>query len=311
MRERELRIVIPGGTGRLGMILARHFHEQGHAVSTITRFPKSQPWPAVHWDAQTVGDWITAIDGADVVINFAGSSILCRHDAANQRSILETRVRTTRLIGQAIGQCSRPPVVWLNASNIDIYPNSDLALDENAGLSDEAANYANDWEQAATEAITPHTRKVVLRLAPIMSPASGLFPFLLWLVRRGFGGELGSGDQYVAWLHDFDFIRSVESIIRNEDIHGACNLTSPQALPNHEFMHELRQAWCTSYFGLPIPTWFVKTAAFALGRDPNLVLQSRNIQPQRLLKSGFDFHFPEWRGACENLVQRWHAFHGV
>jgi uncharacterized protein (TIGR01777 family) len=308
---RPLRIVIPGGTGRIGVLLARHFHQLGHSVSTITRFPKPSDWEAIHWDAENPGVWVSALEDADLIINLAGRSHFCRYTAANRASILHSRVRTTELLAQAISECAHPPRLWMNASTTDLYASShDHEVGEYLyGMADNEFNFAKSWEAAVQSLPTPNTRKICFRLAPVMKPDSGLFVFLLGLVRWGFGGEMGNGEQYVDWVHDFDFIRAIEFLLEHDQIHGAVNITSPCPIPNHQFMCNLRRAWCTSYFGLPAPAWLVRAATFALRVQPELVLKSRRVVPKRLLESGFAFHFPEWRGACENLVERWRQLH--
>lgn len=315
---RQLRIVIPGGTGQLGTMLARHFHEQGHLVSTITRFPKPHEWESVHWDAQNLGDWASSFNGADAVINLAGQSVRCRYTAANKRLILSSRVRTTQLVGEAISRCAQPPGVWLNASTANIYPHSlehewdDVAngsvipeINAPRGWSF-SVEVAQAWEAAVSEAHTPKTRKVMLRMASVMGLDKGkAFDNWLRLVRMGWGGEVGNGEQYVSWIHDFDFVRSVEFLIEQGEMNGPVNISSPRPLENHQFMCSLRRCWCTSYFGLPMPKWLVGTVGFCIRREPELVLKSLRVIPRRLLDAGFSFHFPEWRGACANLVERW------
>lgn len=264
----QLRIVIPGGTGVLGTLLARHFHGQGHVLSTITRFPKPGPGESVHWDSETIGHWAASFEEADIVINLAASLVP------------EARMRTTRLVAEAIGQCARPPRVWMNAS----FNEPDLA-----------------WEDCVSSASTPKTRKILLRMAPVMSPEFGSFPRYLRLVRWGLGGEIGSGEQFVDWIHDFDFLRAVEFLALREDVDGAVHLTSPYPLPNHQFMELLRESWCTNYFGLRVPGWLA----------PARILRSRRLVPERLTGAGFVFHFPGWQEAAEDLVRRWRLVHGA
>jgi uncharacterized protein (TIGR01777 family) len=308
---RQLRILIPGGTGKLGTLLARHYHECGHLVSTITRFPRPNDWEAIHWDAENLGPWVAALEGADAVINLAGRPMNCRYTQANRHSILQSRLRTTGLVGQAIGQCANPPGVWLNASTAAIYPAAfDHDMDEGSGELGDAGNFRSmatqAWEAAVLAAPTPRTRKVLLRSAAIMTPyAGGTFDKLLRLVRWGLGGEAGDGEQYVSWIHDFDFVRAVDFLIGRQDLDGAVNIAAPAPLANHQFMCNLRRAWCTSYFGLPAPEWLVNAAALVLRTEPELVLRSQRVVPRRLLDAGFSFTFPKWRGACENLVERW------
>src|SRR5437868_443249 len=117
----RLRIVIPGGTGQVGQILARHFYEQGHSVTTLARHPKPAPWTTLLWDAEELGPWTSAIDGSDVVINLAGRSVNCRYNAVNRREIKSSRLISTAVVGRAIQRSTSPPRVWLNASTATIY----------------------------------------------------------------------------------------------------------------------------------------------------------------------------------------------
>src|SRR5689334_12164493 len=114
MPSSRLRIVIPGGSGQVGTVLARYFHARGDAVTVITRHPQQQPWRSVTWDGRTLGPWTCELNGTDVVINLAGRSVNCRYNATNRREIMESRTIPTVLIGDAITQCKNPPRLWLN-----------------------------------------------------------------------------------------------------------------------------------------------------------------------------------------------------
>lgn len=320
--RRALRIVIPGGTGQIGHILARHFHEQGHSVATIARHQKPAEWQTLAWDAENLDDWAKSIDGADVVINLAGRSVNCRYNKANRRQIKNSRTISTGLIGQAIAQASHPPPLWMNASTATIYRHTfHRGMDEETGdiggaEPDAPAKWrfsidvASAWEQAFFVANTPRTRKVALRSAMTMSPDSGgVFDTLLRLVRWGLGGCCGSGKQYVSWIHDVDFIRAIEFLIAHEELSGPVNISSPNPVANRAFMYCLRRCWCTSYIGVPAPRWMLALGAALLRTETELVLKSRRVVPRRLVDAGFEFHFPNWRGACCDLVHRWRELH--
>ncbi len=196
-----MKIIIPGGSGQVGTLLARAFLADGHEVVVLSRRMREAAWKMVRWDGETVGDWQREFDGSDVVINLAGRSVNCRYHAANRRAIVESRVKSTRAVGQAIANANRPPRVWLQASTATIYADRyDAANDERTGIigGDEpgvpdtwkfSIDVAKAWEQAAEEASTPATRLVLLRSAMTMSPdRGGICDVLLGLVRRGLGG---------------------------------------------------------------------------------------------------------------------------
>jgi uncharacterized protein len=311
-----MKIVIPGGSGQVGRILARHFHSKKHQVVVLGRKPAAAPWRVVAWDAESLGSWAAEVDGADVVINLAGRSVNCRYNSANRREILESRVRSTEAVGKAIASATRPPRVWLQASTATIYSHRyDEANDERTGVlggSEPGApdtwrfsiDVARAWEAAFDAAVTPRTRKVAMRSAMTMSPdRGGVFDTLLWLVRMRLGGRAGDGRQYVSWIHDFDFIRAVEWLIAH-DLSGPVNLAAPEPLPNAEFMRELRRAWGVR-LGLPAARWMIEFGTRVLGTESELVLKSRRVVPERLLESGFAFAFPKWTEAARDLCRRW------
>ncbi len=323
---RRLRIVIPGGSGRLGQILASHFQEQGHHVTVLTRGPYTAPWQTVHWDGATLGPWTEHLEGADVCINLAGRSVNCRYHAAHRKTIYDSRIDTTRLLNHVIANLADPPAVWLNASTATIYRHAlDRPMDEATGelggnepisalrCAPDTWNFsirvAKDWESAFFETSTPRTRKVALRSAIVFSPITrNAFVVLSNLVRIGLGGAQGDGRQFVSWIHDADFARAVDFLIARDDIEGPVNLASPNPLPNREFMALLREAWDVPN-GLPLPTPLLELGALLLRTETELVLKSRRVIPTRLLDTGFHFEYLNWPAAAEDLVRRWrHRF---
>ena len=164
---------------------------------------------------------------------------------------------------------------------------------------------AKSWEQAANEAVTPRTRKVLLRSAMIMSPdAGGVFDLLLRLVRWRLGGATGDGRQYMSWIHDQDFIQAVTWLIDHDELAGPVNLAAPQPVPNAEFMRTLRTAWGPRV-GLPATKWMLEIGTFFLRTESELMLKSRRVIPGRLLGSGFTFRHPTWAEAAADLCRRW------
>jgi len=312
-----MKIVIPGGTGQVGTVVARALTKAHHDVVVLSRNPAKHPWKTVAWDAKSLGDWTREIDGADAVFNLAGRSVNCRYTAANRRLILDSRVQSTRVIGEAIARALRPPRLWLQASTATIYAHRyDAPNDEYTGIiggSEPNApstwrfsiDVAKAWEKAASDAVTPHTRKVLMRSAMIMSPdRGGIFDVLLRFVRFGLGGKIGDGRQFVSWIHDADFCRAVFWLIEHAEFDGVVNLASPNPLPYADFMRAIRAAWGRR-IGLPATRWMVEIGTFLLRSESELVLKSRRVIPTRLLQSGFAFQFPEWNAAAADLCTRW------
>ena len=312
-----MKIVIPGGSGQVGTMLARSFHADGHEVVVLSRKADSRDWRVVSWDAKTLGDWTEEIDGADVVINLAGRNVNCRYTSENRREIIDSRVDSTRVVGEAIAAASNPPKVWLQSSTATIYahrfdaPNDDLTGIIGGSEPDVpdtwnfSIDVATSWEKAANEAQTPKTRKVLMRSAITLSPdRDGIFDVLLGLVRRGLGGTAADGRQFISWIHDRDFVRSVYWLIEHKDLSGPVNLASPHPLPNKDFMRILRDAWGAS-IGLPATKWMLSIAALFMRTETELILKSRRVVPARMLESGFEFEFPHWEQAALDLCRRW------
>jgi hypothetical protein len=323
MRAKGLRIVIPGGSGQVGTLLARYFLDGGHDVSVLSRYPKTAPWREVLWDGVAAGEWTSELDGSDVCINLAGRSVNCRYRAANRRAIYDSRIVPTRLLNEVIATIARPPRVWLNASTATIYRHSpDKAMEERTGElggnepdTPDTWNFsirvAKDWEQAFFATDTPRTRKVALRSAVTFSAdKGGAFDVLSRLVRRGLGGTNGSGKQMVSWVHGQDFARAVDFLIKNESFSGMVNIASPNPLPNREFMQSLRKAWSVP-IGSPAPEWLIEIGCFLMRTESELVLKSRYVVPGRLEGAGFQFLHPEWPAAAADLVAQWRRVIGA
>ena len=312
-----MKIVIPGGSGQVGQILARHFHAQGHAVTVLSRNPGPAPWRVVHWDGETAGAWVEDLERCDVCINLAGRSVNCRYTPANRRIIRESRIRSTLLLNEVVASLKHPPRLWLNASTATIYRHAlDRAMDEEHGElggnepgAPDTWNFSIDvakgWEDAFFSTATPLTRKVAMRSAITLSPdRGGVFEVLLNLVRHGLGGKHGSGAQFVSWIHETDFVRAVDLLIDREEFTGVVNIASPNPLPNRDFMQALRDAWGIR-FGLPTSEWMLEIGAILMRTESELVLKSRRVVPARLLDAGFRFLYPEWPAAAHELVGRW------
>ena len=311
-----MKIVIPGGSGQVGTVLARAFHKGGHEVVVLSRRPATEKWRTVAWDGETLGDWTAEFESADAIINLAGQSVNCRYSDHNRRVIKDSRVKSTRVIGDAIAQAWKPPRVWLQASTATIYAHRfDAANDEATGIIDGSEPNAPDtwrfsidvatsWERVLNESPAPNTRKVLMRSAIVMNPDPGSpFSTLLQLVRFGLGGQAGDGRQYMSWIHDRDFAKAVLWLIEHEELEGPVNLASPNPLTNSEFMRVLRSAWGMP-FGLPASEWMLEVGAFVLRSETELILKSRRVVPARLLQSGFAFQFPAWPDAARELCKR-------
>ena len=317
----RMKIVVPGGSGQVGAVLARSFAPAGHEVVVLSRSGKAPPGArGVAWDGRTAGPWAVELDGADVVINLAGRSVDCRYGEVNRREIMDSRVDSTHAVGEAIAEASAPPGTWLQMSTATIYAHRfDAPNDERTGIlgGDEpdapdtwrfSIDVARAWERAALDAPLPsRTRLVLLRSAMVMSPdRGGVFDTLLRLVRLRLGGAAAGGRQYLSWVHQEDFTRAIGWLVEHEDVTGAVNLASPHPLPHRDFMRTLREAWGTRV-GLPATRPMLELGALLLRTETELVLKSRRVTPGVLTEGGFAFEHPTWPAAARDLVRAWRA----
>lgn len=329
-----MRILMPGGTGQIGTLLARHLYAAGHEITVLTRNPHMHPeqlWQIDHWDALNPGRWTAHLDRCEAVIHLSGRSVNCRYTPENRRQIYDSRVKPTLLLGEAIAASANPPRIWLNASTSTIYRHSlDKPQDELTGepgdLPSErgtrepadlpetwsfSVDVAHRWEQALASVPTPQTRKICLRSSMVMSDdRGGVFSVFSNLARCGLGGTQGPGTQYVSWIHAADFCRATSLLLEHPEIAdatgGAVNMTAPNPLPNAEFLRVLRESWGMR-LGLPASAWMLELGARFLKTETELVLKSRRVVPGVLLQHGMEFQFPTWPEAARDLVARMRA----
>ncbi|WP_075083459.1 TIGR01777 family oxidoreductase [Mariniblastus fucicola] len=308
-----MKIVIPGGSGQVGQLLERAFKSSGDEVVVLGRNAADE---SMRWDGIGLGSWTRHVDGADVVINLAGRTVNCRYTEENLLEMKDSRVDSTRVIGRAIANSVSPPKVWLQMSTATIYSHRfDAANDEATGIiggneKDTPAYWARSieiakaWELELEKASVPQTRKVAMRTAMVMSPdKDGVFDVLCGLTQRWLGGRIGSGKQFVSWIHGQDFVNAVRFLIENESLSGPVNLAAPNPLPQAQFQSELRKALGVG-FGLPAMKWMAEIGAVFMRTDTELILKSRRVIPGRLLESGFGFQFEDWRSAVAELESR-------
>src|SRR5438874_2112154 len=309
------RIVLAGGNGFIGRLLVKSFVAGNYEVVILTRSPVAGETAIrqVRWDGRTLGDWAGELEGAHALINLAGRSVNCRYNARNRREILESRVQSTKVLGDAIALSRQPPQVWLNASTATIYKHTfDRQMDEatgEIGATPEAKDLfsievARAWEEAFFDASTPTTRKVALRTAMVFaSSTGGVYRVLRGLTRWGLGGAIAGGRQYISWIHEADFGRSVEWLIDQDDFSGPVNLASPNQIPQREMMRIIRRELGVP-FGLPATRRMLEVAAFVHRTEAELIIKSRRVAPGRLLASAFQFLFPRMEDAVREIESR-------
>jgi len=309
------RLVIAGGSGFIGRLLGKSLVERDFEVVVLTRSPDaaSTPIHKVQWDGCTLGDWAREIESTDALINLAGRSVNCRYNQHNRREILESRIQSTRVLGEAVSRCPHPPRVWLNASTATIYKHTfNTEMNEatgEIGATPEAKDafsieVAKAWEKTFFEAPTPATRKVALRTAMVFAEDhGGVYRTLRSLTRWGLGGSIAGGRQFISWIHETDFCRVIEWLIDRDDFSGPVNVASPNPVTQGEMMRFIRRA-CGAPFGLPATRSMLEVAAFVHRTEAELIIKSRRAVPSRLLAAGFEFRFPMMEKAVWEVEQR-------
>ena len=299
------RIVLAGGNGYLGTVLAKHFSSLANEVIILSRKPQAAAGniKTLLWDGQTLGNWTTSLQGADLLVNLCGKNVNCRYTPKNKKEIISSRLIPTRLLGEVIKSLENPPKLWINITSATIYrhaedrPQDELTGEIGDGFSIEVCKA---WESSFFENETPKTRKVALRMGIVLGLKDGAFPRLLNLVKLGMGGKQGNGEQYVSWVHELDAAGSIEWLLNHDEIEGIINCTAPGPIKNHVFMHSIRKAYGIS-FGLPAPAWLLAIGAKIIGTETELILKSRWVKPSRLLNNGFEFKYAKIDEAVRGL----------
>ncbi|MBW3635167.1 MAG: TIGR01777 family oxidoreductase [Armatimonadetes bacterium] len=303
-----MKIVLTGASGYLGTVLAPFLSALEHEMVLVARRELDYPLPArarwLQWDGENLGDWAREIDGADAVINLAGRSVNCRYSEKNRREILESRLQTTRIVAQSIGEAKNPPRVWLNAASATIYHDErGRDMDETSGVVGEgfSVEVCKAWEGALFESNLLRTRRVALRMSMIFGRSAPVFEVFERLTKLGLGGPQGDGGQYVSWIHERDCLRALQFLLENETLSGPVNVCAPHPIPNREWTRVLRRIFSVP-FGLPAPRPAMEIGAILMQTETELALKSHRVVPKRLLSAGFKFDFPHWRLAAPDII---------
>lgn len=259
----------------------------------------------VLWDGKTKGKWIEDLENADLVINLSGKSVNCRYTKKNKAEIFSSRLDSTRIIGEAIQDCKQKPSCWINIASATIYEHSlETANTEENGLIGKgfSVNVCRAWEKEFFAFKDLPTKQILLRTTIVLGKKGGVYPVLKKLARFGLGGKMGTGNQLISWIHIHDFCRALFFVSENTSSYSIYNLGSPNPVSNDLFQKTLRLSLGVSYsFNQPI--WMLKLGALLLGTETELILKSRNVSPQNLLKDSFRFEFPTIESCLSDLNQ--------
>lgn len=300
------KLIIAAGTGFLGKVLVNYFANKCEEIIILTRGSSKTTHHVryVHWDAKTLSGWEAELENASVLINLAGKSVDCRYTTKNKKEILSSRVDSTKILNEAVLLCKNPPKHWLNSSTSTIYRFSlDKQMTEKNGEigNDFSMNVAKAWEKTFFETKTLRTLKTALRTSIVLGKSGGAFLPLKRLTQCGLGGKQGNGNQLISWIHEKDFARAVAFIIEKELI-DVVNIVSPQPISNANFMSKL-QKQLQIPIAISTPELLLKFGAKIIGTEPELVLKSRNVIPDKLINSGFEFEFNTLEETLKNVAQ--------
>lgn len=289
------KIVIAGASGFIGSFITEKLKQEGWQVVTIGRNE------AVNW--QDNNALLAALEDAEVVINLAGKSVNCVHNNKNKKEILESRVSTTQVLNQAIGQCKQAPKLWINASGNAIYPRSyTKAMTEFDAIGDNTFMSAVclAWEKALFENNLSQTRRVAFRTGIVLGKNGGILKTLEGLTRVGLGGQSGNGKQMMSWVHIEDYFSIIKFVIKQKNISGGLNICAPESTTNKAFMKLLRKSLRIP-IGLPAPAFAIKIAAPIIGTEASLALDSYHTISKVLPQEGYTFKFPDLQQSLVNF----------
>lgn len=299
-----MHILLTGGTGLVGRALCRYFKRQGYQLTVLSRQPSKVA--GLCRDARGIGNLneLTDQDPIDAVINLAGAPIADRPWSQGRRKVLRaSRIDLSRNLVDWIAQRKQPPAALLSASATGWYGDrGEEPVDETSAppTADFASQLCQDWEAEVMRAKEFGVRVACLRFAPVLSADGGMLAKLLPVFRLGLGGRLGSGQQWMPWIHIDDLVRLFAHVLADSNCAGVYNACSPQPVRNAEFTRALAKAVHRPTL-LPAPAWALK---LLLGDMSILLIGGQHVQPNRTADSGFEWHYPELSTALYNLLAR-------
>jgi uncharacterized protein (TIGR01777 family) len=297
-----MRIVVAGGTGLLGTALAAALRKERHDVTLLTRHV-AHTMGRVTWTPDGgVGPWARTLDGVDAIVNLAGESIAGRRwSAARKRALVDSRLLPTRSLVRAMAALPRAPRTLLNGSAVGIYgPHGDEIVTEDAPPGEDFLGHlASAWEAETEPAAARGSRVVRLRTGLVLTRQNGVLAKMLPPFRSGLGGPLGTGRQYMSWIHLDDWVSLVIWLLYRDDLDGAFNLTAPAPVTNAEYSHTLARVLQRPAV-MRVPAFALR---LALGELSTALLTGQRVVPERALSSGFRFAYPELEDALRHELR--------
>jgi uncharacterized protein len=297
-----MKVVVSGATGLIGTALRESLVADGHQVLALTRREKLPPLETITWDVSNGRFDASALEGIDAVVHLAGEPIAQRWNEVRKRAIVDSRIKSTRLLVEALKSLGKRPRVFVCASAIGFY--GDRGDEELVETSPPGNGFLPEtcqaWEHAAMEAMGLGLRTVVLRTGIVLSTRGGALGKMLPPFRLGAGGPVGSGEQWMSWIHIDDHIGALRFILDKDDLMAAVNATAPSPVRNRDFGRALGRALSRPAF-MPAPAFALK---LAFGEMASILLEGQRVLPKKLLDNGYRFRFPELGPALKDLLAR-------
>ena len=293
-----MKVVIAGGTGYLGRLLTAHFTKHQHAdvyVLTRRQIQNEAHVYYLHWDGETKGDWPVVLEGADLLINLSGKSVNCRYTPKHKEEIYTSRLKSTKVLCEAVLALKQPPKVFIQSSSATIYQHSEEAfMTEAEGRigADFSMDVCKAWEQLFKSYTFRNTKKIITRTSIVLGNNGGAFPIMKRMTRLGLGGKQGSGRQYISWITEDDYTRAIAFLSTQNE--GVYNICVPNPIRNEAFQKTLRKKIKVA-FGFNTPKWLLQLGAICMGTETELILKSRCVYPEKLLNLGFKFRTPTFK----------------
>lgn len=300
------RVVLAGGSGLLGTALAAHLGSSGYEPVILSRTgrPSLPGARQVVWDGEILGDWVHELDGAIAVVNLCGLSIATAWTDENRARLVTSRVLPTRALAEAIAASPHPPQVMVNATGIGVYGDrGDEVLTEASSVGERGdflVDLCTAWE-ASAEPARSKCRVAFLRTSPVLSRSGGFLAPIKLLTRLFLGGRWGSGDQFVSWIHESDWVRLVEFCFEHV-LQGPVVASSPEPTRNDAFMATVR-AVMRRPWAPPTPAFLLRLAEAFGGPPARLALDSLRVMPQSALDAGFEFRFASLNDALMDCLR--------
>jgi uncharacterized protein (TIGR01777 family) len=304
-----MRVIISGGTGLIGRRLAASLVKDGHQAIALSRDPqrRQEQMPdgaqLVAWDAQSPQGWGELVDGADAIVNLVGENLSAKPwSPAQKRRIRESRLNGGKALVEAVRLAKNKPKVLIQSSGVNYYGpcGDEIITEDHPAGSDFLSQVCVDWENSTAEVEKMGVRRAVVRSGIVLDKNEGALPRFLLQFRLFAGGPLGSGRQWLSWIHPQDEINAIRFLIDHPEASGAFNLASPNPKTNRDFGKAIGRVLHRPAL-IPVPAFAIQ---LVFGEMSIVVLKGQRVVPQRLVEMGFQFSHPEIQEAVKDVISK-------